>query len=83
MTRFIQEGPMWRRAAISMVAIPFTSAAFVAVVMLVLGSIVDMAVAPTTHEDKAESAKSEATTGAQDKSPSLKSKGSDGPGERS
>jgi len=83
MTRFIQEGPMWRRALISMVAMLGVSAAFVGVVMLVLGSIVDMAVAPTSPEDKAESAKTETATGAQDKSPSIKTKGPDAPGERS
>ncbi|MCG2771279.1 MAG: hypothetical protein L6277_04210 [Desulfobacterales bacterium] len=74
---------MWRRAAISMAAMLGVSAAFVAVVMLVLGSIVDMAVAPSSTGDKAESAKSETATGAEDKSPSVKSKGPEAPGEQS
>jgi hypothetical protein len=47
MTRFIQEGPMWRRAVAAAIAMVGVSAVFVAAVLLVLGSLVDLAVAPT------------------------------------
>ena len=77
---------MWRRALLSMVAMLSCAAIFVGVVMLVLGSVVDMAVAPASdgeNADTVESAAADTVGESKGRSKSSKSKGPKGPGERS
>ena len=50
MTRFTQEGPIWRRALFAAGAMLGASAAFVGVVMLVLMVFVDRAVGATSSD---------------------------------
>jgi len=46
MTRFIHEGPLWRRAVVTASAMILASAVFVVCALLVLGSVVDFVIAP-------------------------------------
>ncbi len=71
---------MWRRALVSMAAMLGVSALFVGVVMLVLGSIVDMAVSPSEGNVSVEAA---ASPGPSEASKGSASKGPSGPGGRS
>lgn len=74
---------MWRRALISMTAMLGFSALFVGLVMLTLGSIVDMAVAPAGPDEGNETVEAAKASEGESKGGSVDAKGPDKPGERS
>ena len=75
---------MWRRALAATLAMVGASAAFLAVVLLVLGIIVDRAVAPAASHDKADTEASAPVSGAGTKDGPRNEKASPaGPGEQS
>jgi hypothetical protein len=57
---------MWRRALAATIAMVGASAAFLAVVLLLLGTIVDRAVTPAASHDKADTEASAPAVGAKD-----------------
>lgn len=74
---------MWRRALAATIAMVGASAAFLAIVLLVLGSIVDRAVAPASSRDTTDAEASAPAQGAKDALKGEKVSAPASPGEQS